>query len=1339
MNHAYRLVWSDASQSYVPVPEFARARGKRKTAAVLLTAAAALGVAGSACALAPDALPTNPRLVGGQAVVTQTGAAMTVQQASARAAIDWQSFNIGAGASVTFVQPSASAIALNRVVGQDPSQILGSLSANGQVFVVNPAGVLFGQGAQVNAQGIVASTRNISVADFMAGRTVFSGVENSQVVNQGNLIAADGGYVALIGAQVKNLGEIHAPRGDVRLAAADRVTVTLDNGSLAGFTVDRGTLDALAENGGLIKADGGRVYLTADAADLLAKAVVNNSGVIEARGTENRNGTIVLLADMNAGTAHVAGTLDASRTDGTKGGFVETSGHTVNVADGARIKAGRWLIDPADFTVAASGGNMTGAAVSTALAGGDLEIQSSTGTAGGNGDIHINDAVSWSANTLTLTAARDVNINAVMTASGTAALALNTGTANGADTGVAGGTVKVGFAPGGTFKGRVDFDRAGTGFLTINGEGYTVINSLGTEGVTNTGTDLQGMAGNLAGRYVLGANIDASATATWNSNQGFAPIGNSTTPFTGIFDGLGHTIAGLTINTPSVHYIGLFGFSQGTLRNVGLAGGSVLGNAYVGALAGQSAGTVANSYATANVRSTSYFVGGLVGWNNGSIVDSHAGGGVLGIIHIGGLVGHNDTDARILRSYAEGNVVSDYGTDSTHVGGLSGTNAGTIEFSYATGNVSLTVGHTTSAGGLVGTNYNTIHDSYATGNVWMQSTSSKGGGLVGTNEGSITNSYASGSVTGTSGTLFGGLVGFNAGSVSNSFWNSEISGMATSAGGTGITTAQSRQLTTFANAGWDINAAGGTGKAWRIYEGDSGPLLRSFLTPITIGGASSDSRTYDRTLYSGGNGNRFTIPGASSAFLLDGGSAQGARNAGSYTLTVYSGQKGYDLVGTRSTTVDITPLALTVTGATAASKVYDGTTAAAITGGTLSGILSGDTLELSQNGSFANKNAGAGKAVALALSGADAGNYTVAGTLTADITPLAITVSGATAANKVYDGTTAAVTGGTLSGILGGDTVALSGTFNDKNVGTGKAVTLGLSGVDAGNYTWAGASGTADITPKTLNVTYTGVNKAYDGTTAATINTAGATYAGLVAGDNLTVSAAGAFADKQAGTGKTVTVSGVTLSGADAGNYSVAATGTATADITPRVLTVALAGPVSKTADGNADATLVPANYVVGNVVAGESVAVTRTAGRYGDPAPGTGKTVTATLAAADYAAGNGTRLANYRLATGDVAGAVGEIRAAPSNGTPATGYAGALATVTQPPAAGSPAAMPPAPALGNAAPATGSTSAPAPDNLPTGATVVLLANAQGLPMPSMHIIDGGIRLPDHATYQEGR
>src|SRR2546426_65634 len=147
--------------------------------------------------IAPTALPTGGRVAGGQATISQSGAAMQIQQGSARAALDWNTFSIGSQAAVTFNQPSASSIALNRV-----------LSASGQVFLINPNGVLFARGSQVDVGGIVASTLSMSADDFMAGRYVLrNGGSAASVINEGNI---RGRSVVLVGPRVVNDGTIEA-------------------------------------------------------------------------------------------------------------------------------------------------------------------------------------------------------------------------------------------------------------------------------------------------------------------------------------------------------------------------------------------------------------------------------------------------------------------------------------------------------------------------------------------------------------------------------------------------------------------------------------------------------------------------------------------------------------------------------------------------------------------------------------------------------------------------------------------------------------------------------------------------------------------------------------------------------------------------------------------------------------------------------------------------------------------------------------------------------------------------------------------------------------------------
>lgn len=866
--------------------------------------------------------PMDGQITAGSGSVAQTGANTTITQSSQNLSLTWKSFNVGAQESVNFVQPSASAIAVNRILDTNGSQILGQLNANGQVFLINPNGILFGAGAQVNVGGLVASTLDIKDADLHSSKRGFSGPGAGSVVNHGRINAAPGGYVALLGNTVSNQGSINAPLGSVVLGAGSAATLTFQGNQLLQVQVDQSVLNSLADNGGLIQADGGRVLMSAGARDSLLASAVNNSGVIQARTVENRNGTIVLLGGMAAGTANIAGMLDASAPTGGNGGFIETSGAHVKIADSARIttaapagSSGTWLIDPVDFTIATTGGDITGAALSANLDGGNVIIQSTSGAAGTAGDVNVNDVVSWSANQLTLNAQNNININANLNASGTGKLALEYGQGTAAGTGKSynfNNGAKINLPAGNNFS-----TKQGSTGTTFN---YTVITDLGTA-TSATGTDLQGISGNLGGRYVLGADIDASATSGWNSGAGFSPLGPSNlVQFTGTLDGLGHTISGLTINRPTGTYVGLFGYVgvSGRINNLGLIGGSVAGQTKVGALAGWNSGNINNSHASTTVTGTSSEAGGLVGTSQGEIRNSHATGAVSGGLAVGGLVGWGQ--GVISDSYATTGTVT---ASNSRAGGLVGymLNSGTISRSYSSRNVIST---SADVGGLVGywdsngTVAAAINNSYATGTV---TGTSNVGGLVGhklNGQGVINNSYATGVVTGTSNQ--GGLVGlWGAGTaINNSFWNSTTTGQATSSGGgTGMTTAQMQQQANFSSAtaangnvnpNWDFTTV------WRIYDGHTYPLLKAFMKAVTVT-VNSASKTYDKLAWSGGNGISCSI-GACGGLLGSvsyGGTAQGAVDAGSYILTasgLHSTQQGYDITYANGTlTVDPVPAA----------------------------------------------------------------------------------------------------------------------------------------------------------------------------------------------------------------------------------------------------------------------------------------------------------------------------------------------------------------------------------------------------------------------------------------------
>ena len=432
MNLIHRSIWNDQTGTFVAVSENTRSAGKR------ISSCTAAGAGGSfslkilavslmmACGAGVHAQPVGGVVSAGSATIGGTAGAMTITQTTPNVAINWLSFGINAGQSVQFVQPGSSSVALNRVIGSDPSNILGSLTTNGKVFLVNPNGILFGAGASVNVGGLVASTLAISDADFMANNYKFSGAGAGSVLNQGTINAADGGYVALLGANVSNQGVIAAQLGTIALAAGEAVTLDMAGDKLLNVTVDQGALNALVDNGGMIRADGGQVLLTTQAAGSLLANVVNNTGVIQAQTlVTGENGTIRLLGGTQSGTLNVAGTLDASAPTGGNGGAIETSAARVNIASGVILTTaapsgttGTWLISPQDFTVGSlSTDNISGPTLSAQLVTNSVTI--STAAAGG-GDIHVNNAIAWTASstptTLSLLADGNVNINQPITA-----------------------------------------------------------------------------------------------------------------------------------------------------------------------------------------------------------------------------------------------------------------------------------------------------------------------------------------------------------------------------------------------------------------------------------------------------------------------------------------------------------------------------------------------------------------------------------------------------------------------------------------------------------------------------------------------------------------------------------------------------------------------------------------------------------------------------------------------------------------------------------------------------------------------------------------------------------
>ena len=365
-----------------------------------------------------------------------------------------------------------------------------------------------------------------------------------------------------------------------------------------------------------------------------------------------------------------------------------------------------------------------------------------------------------------------------------------------------------------------------------------------------------------------------------------------------------------------------------------------------------------------------------------------------------------------------------------------------------------------------------------------------------------------------------------------------------------------------------------------------------------------------------------------------GGLTTPSKNVGSYAITPFA-QTASDLnynVQFQTGVLNITPAPLTLSLIGAVSKVYDSNTTAKLTAAnfsTLSGVIAGDTVTVNKpaTGAYADKNAGTGKAVTvtgLTLSGASAGNYALAASVTGNvgtITKKTITSSLNGIVSKVYNGTTAAALTASninLAGVFAGDVVSVTGTgtFASRNVGATMKVAVTketLSGADAGNYvvSLAPAANIGTITPASLVITAVANTKVYDGSTTAA---AAPKVTGLGTGDTITALTE-SYTDQNAGTGKTLVVnSGFVINDGNGGNNYLTPTLTSvsTGVIAPKALTSTLTGNVTKVYDGTTSAVLGSNNFLLSGVIAGDTVAATG-AGTFNNKNVGTAKTITVT------------------------------------------------------------------------------------------------------------------------------
>ena len=292
-------------------------------------ALACLAALASPLALAQAALPTGAQVVSGQASISTAGNSMTVTN-SAGAVLNWQSFSIGAGQSVRFEQLNAQSQVLNRVVGRDPSSIFGHLSSNGGVWLLNPYGVVFGASARVDVGSLVASTLNLSDADWRARRySLTGGADNSgALLNQGELRSTSGGRVLLVGgsAGVRNEGSLDAPGGQAGLLAG--ATVDLADSSTPQIAVRVSAAAGEVTNLGRVSAAGGRIDLQG--------AMVNQQGLVRADSLGSGPGGRVVLQASDTLLLAADSQTSATSTQGP-GGRIDLLGPQVGLLDGSRV------------------------------------------------------------------------------------------------------------------------------------------------------------------------------------------------------------------------------------------------------------------------------------------------------------------------------------------------------------------------------------------------------------------------------------------------------------------------------------------------------------------------------------------------------------------------------------------------------------------------------------------------------------------------------------------------------------------------------------------------------------------------------------------------------------------------------------------------------------------------------------------------------------------------------------------------------------------------------------------------------------------------------------------
>ena len=860
----------------------------------------------------------NPVLNGvtsGGATVTQSGNTTTVNQTTDKAIIEWNSFNIAAGEKTQFVQPGAGSVALNRInPTQGASQIFGKLTSNGQIILVNAAGIHFGSGAMVNVGSMIASTADITNANFLAGKFIFNiaSAYGGSIINEGNISAANYGLVALLGTSVINHGLIQAELGNIVLASGNKFTLDFNGDQLINFSIDEAANGAGVDaNGkkvamgvtsdGVVLADGGKILVSAQQAEGVLDNVINMAGVAQAQSVNEQNGEIILDGGSN-GSVLVAGVLNAAGTTaGATGGTVKVlSGNDVHLASSATIN-----------TNGSAGGG-------TVLVGGNSqgqgpEVNALTTEVDAGSHIYANALDNGAGGKVVVWSNNNTSFNGAISAQG-GALGGSGGSAetSGESLNINGGTVNLLAAHGaaGTWlldPGNVTISTGATsgnsGFQPGNGSSTTTINiydllaALASANVVVSTTNSSGNGG-------ASGNITVSTAITWDTATALTLSAANTITISSAITALNGTLSlsaansSQSITDSAAVNVANFLLTSGqwyqnnsTLPAFSATNNFALSNGTAFTRVAGGAGTNASQYKIVDI----YGLQGLAylpsttsvtlpydidasvtkNWNNGAgfvpigqtnAFNTNFSGSNTAIFNLYinlpgtsnvGLFANTGSSASI----SNVGLVNAIVTGSSEVGALVGSNYGNLNTTYATGVVNANTGTDFAAvGGLVGVNYNTVQFSYA--NVTVTG-GGYAGGLVGVNQdtsgvnSSIDNSYALGNVSSTS-AIAGGIVGANGGGNGGhaSTTNSYSTGAVSASGG---------------SAGGAIGSDYGGGTVTNVYwdEVTSGLTTSGGGTGITTESAATTLATYSGFGISSSNGsnNWFIVPGQTRPIL----------------------------------------------------------------------------------------------------------------------------------------------------------------------------------------------------------------------------------------------------------------------------------------------------------------------------------------------------------------------------------------------------------------------------------------------------------------------------------------